>query len=237
MTQPADFPRLVRPKKDSSTGALRSRKIAQAPFVTISREAGAKGHELAHALAAALAAQSADPALGGWRVYDREICERILRDGKLKSDMEALLAEKYRSAIEDYLIETFSGYSSQASIYYEIFKTVRSLALGGKAILLGRGAVCCTQDLVGGLHLRLVASEKTKIAVLADREGLSAQQARSRAAELDASRAKIAEVYFKKDLASPLLYNSVWNVDKTPIGAIAEFVVSWIKRESAALAS
>ena len=215
---------------------LRSKKVAQSPFITLSREAGAKGHELAHAILRSLEAESS-PSLRGWRIFDREICERMLREGKLNSDIQVLLSEKYVSVIEDYLIEAFSGRSSQASRYYELFKTVRALALGGKAILLGRGAVCCTQDLVGGLHLRLVASERTKIDVLAKLEGLSQEQARLRAEELDSSRAKIAEVYFKRDIRSPALYHAVWNVDKTPIPVIADFVVSWIKKETAALAA
>lgn len=217
---------------------FRSNKIAQAPFVTISRQAGARGHELAAAILSALESEMPDPTLSGWRSYDREICEKILRDKKLKMDLDSLLSEKYRSAIEDIFHETFSGRPSQAAVNYEIFKAVRALALAGKSVIVGRAAACFTQDLIGGLHLRLVASEKTRLEVLARLDGLATlEQARERARELDYSRAKTAEVYFNRNIEDPLLYHAIWNVDKTPMTEIAEWVVRWIQQETATLAA
>jgi len=69
-------------------------------------------------------------------------------------------------------------------------KTIRALAQAGHVLLIGRGSVFATEDMDGGIHVRLVAPRKDRVRNIArsveksqaDAEAWIAHQEKSRAA-------------------------------------------------------
>src|ERR1700688_4460009 len=111
----------------------------RAPFVTISREAGAGAHAVAEALLARISREK-DPIFSGWQIFDRSLCEQVAADPELHVSLESLLNEDFHSGLDDYLRNVLANLSSQARIDHHMFRTVRSICSLGRAVVIGRAA-------------------------------------------------------------------------------------------------
>lgn len=205
----------------SAEGRLGEREYAVRPFVTISREAGAGGRSLADAVLREASARG----LGAWHRFDDELCKAVLADPKIRTSLEALVAERVRGALEDELLQLFGGESSQAHVYGRMFQCVRRVAALGNAVILGRGAACYTRKLEGGVHVRLTAPRSVRVARMASVMGLRHADAETWIDEQDSNRALLVRRYFKRDVADPLLYDAVWNTGSLSVETIARCVV------------
>ncbi|MCM8794240.1 MAG: cytidylate kinase-like family protein [Candidatus Omnitrophica bacterium] len=212
----------------------REKKEVPRPFVTVSRQTGAGGHTFANMLVGRMAAEE-DPLFWGWRIFDRELCTRVLEDPKIKISLESLLTEEYRSQVEDMLFNLLEDQTPQEIVIKKIFETLITLASFGNVILIGRGGACVTSRLPGGIHLRLVAPETTRVRRMQDLLGIGQQQAKKIVAEQDAARRQLVKECFGKDIDDPLLYDAVWNTEKIPMPVIVEMTMEMIKRKAAEL--
>jgi cytidylate kinase len=224
MTRPAEeVLRYLRSVSGDGRGA-KAETESRYPFVTVSRQAGAGGRSLAQALASAAAAVK-QPEFQGWKVFDDELCRRITEDPELVVPLKDLLNEEYRTALEDYLLRVIAAESSQALVYRKMFETIRTIAALGKAVIVGRGASTVTRDLPLGVHIRLVASRKTRVERMASRLGLDSAHASRWVDEHDAGRARLVKDFFKRDINDPLLYDLVCNTDTMSLSQIASAAV------------
>jgi len=205
------------------------------PFVTLSRQAGAGGHALAQAIVKEADRLGREEALfHGWQIVDQGLVERLLEDPKLHVTLRELMDEAFHTEIEDYVNTLIAGTSPQRLVYRRVFETVRKLATGGKAVILGRAGSVVTRGLPGGVHIRLIASRPTRIQAMMERYKLGHMEAERQMDELDASRARLLRTYFHHDIDDPHLYDAVWNADSCRLAAIARAVVS-VARDKAAL--
>ena len=207
-------------------------KEGRDPFITISRQTGAGGHTLALDILDEITKQKRDPIFEGWKMFDEELCKRVVEDPELKVSMNALLGEEYRSQMEDLLDEILIGLTPQEVIVKKIFDILRTLATFGRSILVGRGGACLTRDLPLGIHVRLVASPSSRIQRMMKLMNLSEAKARELVAKQDTARAQLVKTYFHKDINDPLLYDVIWNTDTVPLPEIARSVVNLVKAKS-----
>lgn len=201
-------------------------------FVTISRQAGAGGRTMADALLAEFARRGT-PALAGWQWADREVCESLAADPRLNVSLRALLDERYRGRLEDYLAQVIGGAAPQVKVHHALFATMRSLAAVGKVVLVGRAGVCATRQMPGGVHVRLVAGRDSRIKRVAARFGFDEAKARRWVDEQDLARAALAKDYFAADLNDPLLFDATFNTDvvspAAAAGMVADLVLARVK--------
>lgn len=197
------------------------------PFVTVSREAGAGGHTFARALIGAME-RAPEAMLHGWQVFDDDICRRIAEEAGLKATWRALMDEEYHTAIEDFIYQFVARTSPQGELLTRIFKTARTLAAAGKAVIIGRGGACLTRDYPGGIHVRLVAPVDLRVRTLMARHGLDRPAALARLRETDEARERLVRRHFKRDIADPLLYDSVWNTGTVAMEAIVSSVMAQV---------
>lgn len=207
----------------SAEDAVGRRAPGAAPFVTVSRQAGAGGTRLARLLLAELERRD-DARLRGWRVYGRELCDALSRDERLSVDLDALLREAYRGDIEDALARVIGDLSPQSAVLGRLFKVIRAAAAAGKAIIIGRGAACATSRLPLGVHVRLVAPRRARLAAFMHGTRLGREDAERRLDELDRSRAALVKKQFGRDIDDPLLYDATYNVDRVPLERVAREV-------------
>lgn len=202
------------------------------PFVTISRQAAAGGHLLAHVTMTDFLKHEESELFKGWHVFDRDLCEVIMKDPKLQGSVESLMAESYRSEWEDMIAGMISGRASQYEAHKRMFGIVRGLAMIGKVIIVGRAARFVTRDLPRGVHVRVVAVRSDRVKWLMKRFNLSNVEAEKAIDRQDYERQKMAKSFFDADLDNPLLYDTVWNTSTVGMHDIAGSVIQMIRSRS-----
>ncbi len=171
------------------------------PVVTVSRQHGAHGAEVARQLAADL----------GFQLFDREILHRIAESAHLSERVVETLDEKTRDLLTDWLTAvTSSAYLSPAEYHTHLWHVVAALAQHGGAVILGRGA-----HLILGpqraLRVFVVAPLETRVRTVQEREGVSERDARHRILEVESERRAFLLRHFHAEFADPTGFDVVVN--------------------------
>lgn len=124
-------------------------------FITISRQYGCEGTALAHRLADILN-ERCRPSFA-WVAYDHELLSKISTDARLRDNVIQALDSRRHDSMGKLFNTILNRKANDASEMRQLAEVVRSLALLGRAVLLGRGSYLITQDLKTGLHVKLVA--------------------------------------------------------------------------------
>ena len=211
-----------------ASGARRKpRPKTPAPYVTISRESGAGGREVGEALARLLTEPGSHTP---WKCYDRELVDEIIRDHNLSEKLRSSLEEEQMSRLDDWVSSVIEHKPPQVVLAEKTARTVRSLALRGHAVILGRGGGILTRDLPMGLHVRLIAPKTVRL----ERKQ---EQARKQGKELheadldriDAARAGYVRSYWGADQTDPHNYDLVLNTHCLGIEACAMLIAGMVR--------
>jgi cytidylate kinase len=209
-------------------------KKGRFPFVTISRQAGAGGQALGTLLGEKIQQLYQEPLFQGWHLCNQELCRMIVQDDPaLKSSVESLRRTEYHSQAEDMLSQLIYGGSSQDLVIKKMFHLMRTFALHGKVIFVGRGSNFLTHDLPLGIHVRLEAPIESRVRRMMQSLGLSEKKAREEIAEKDKAKAELVKTFFHKDLRDPLLFDVLWNTDRVPLEEIAKILIGMIRDKAA----
>lgn len=171
------------------------------PVVTVSRQHGAGGAEVAKTLAQDL----------GLDLFDREIIQRIADSAHLSERVVSSLDEKDRELLADWLSALSSRSHLSAMEYrYHLSRVVGAVAHHGGAVILGRGA-----HLILGqgeaLRVLVVAPLEARVRAVMDREGLGERDARQRIVTVEADRKAFLMKHFHADFADPTTFDLVVN--------------------------
>lgn len=191
-------------------------------FVTISREVGSSGTEIAAELGRRL----------DWHVYDHEIVDSIARHENVRESLVEQLDEKTQSLVEDAVrrfLQMLEGKPLGSEEYHEgLVRTVAYFAARGSAILVGRGANFILAGMPG-LHVRIVGSPEIRAARLAERWGVPPCEAAVRMARGDEERRLFVRHHFKRDVQDPRAYDLVFNTDRVSVVQVADAIVAAMK--------
>jgi len=152
-------------------------KLATAgPVITISREVGCNGIKLAKKIACRLNEQRF---LDDWRVLSKEIFQKSAKE--LEMDTEHVMrvfteTEKY--SFEE-IIKAFNNrnFKSERQITNTVKDIVRSCAVEGFAIIVGRAGHILASDIKNAFHIRLVAPLEYRIKVVQEKNDLNRENA------------------------------------------------------------
>jgi hypothetical protein len=184
------------------------------PFITVSRQAGAGGHLLAHVILTDFLKYKDDDFFAGWHVFDRELCEVVAEDPEVQSSMEDLLTERRRSEAYEFIEGLLTGLPRQYLQHKKTFRIIRVLALLGKVIIVGRAGAMVTSDLPFGIHLRLVASEAARTGWMMRKLKATKDRAHAAIRDQDSDRRRLVKTFFGRDIDDPLAYDAVFNSEK-----------------------
>ncbi len=174
---------------------------ARRPVVTVSRQHGAGGGEVARRLAESLELD----------LFDREIIQRIAESTHLSERVVSALDEKDKELLTDWLaaISTRS-YLSPAEYRYHLSRLVGAVAHHGGAVILGRGA-----HLILGqgeaLRVLVVAPLERRVRAVMGREGLAEREAHRRIVAVEADRKAFLMKHFHADFADCTTFDLVAN--------------------------
>ncbi|MHB1306700.1 MAG: cytidylate kinase-like family protein [Limisphaerales bacterium] len=216
----------------SPAKSVRSSKSGKAPLaITISRECGAGGHEIAVRLTTLLQAQAVSPN-APWTVFDRNLIDKVLEDHNLPTRLGQFLHEDRVNELEDIMQEILGTQPSSWKLVGQVTETILKLAELGNVILVGRGANVITAQLDHVFHVRLVGSIERRVERIRQQMNLSQREAEALAAKEDRGRARYLKKYFGVAIDNPLLHHLTINTDRLDLGEAAELIAVAARRHA-----
>jgi cytidylate kinase len=177
--------------------------------VTISRQAGCGALVVAEKLAAYLKEHL--PGEASWKVFDRNLMEKVMEDHNLPGRLARLIPEDRVSQIEDILADVFEVHPTAQTVIRQTTETMLKLAGLGNVILIGRGGNMITARLPHVIHVRLVAPLEKRIEHARQFYNMTETGAHKFCLSQDRARARYFKKYFNADIDDPLLYHAVIN--------------------------
>jgi cytidylate kinase len=195
--------------------------------VTVSREYGSGGGEIALRLADRL----------GWRLVDHEIVVQVARDLDItEAEAEArdervqstvsLILNSMRAVNPAIFSVTPAQVDSDEQIYREALRrVVEASAAAGNVVIVGRGSQMLLADYRDVLHVRIVAPLEKRVEYVMEREALSRDDARARIQlkERDRQRYLQTEYHHRPDEAQ--LYDLVINTSVIDLDSAVNLIV------------
>jgi cytidylate kinase len=208
--------------KDHQARDQAIRQLAKAikPYLTISREAGAYGPEIAGMVGQKL----------GWEVFDKNLLDNLAERFHLNRGMLDVVDETQSNWVYDVL----GTWMDPKIVPHEKYvcclgRVIHAAARVQNCIFVGRGA----QFLLPrerGLRVRIVAPERYRIAQVIKRQGLKVAEARKWMEETDRGRREFVERFFHHNLDDPHLYDLVINTENLGIPGAVDLIVAAAQR-------
>lgn len=185
--------------------------------ITITREYGAGGGEVARKLADSL----------GWELLDRELLHQAAEVEHVPDAELERLDEKTIS-----MSDRFRLHPPHQKYLHGLKAVVQKAAERGRVVLIGRGA----RHLLGepktgapdALHLRLVAPRAWRAARMSQLNGWSTEQALAKCVETDRVRERFTRYFFGDRATQAAEYDLIYNSGRLPLddaATVAERIV------------
>jgi cytidylate kinase len=187
--------------------------------ITITREYGAGGGELARKLAETL----------GWELLDRELLHQA---AEVEHVPDAELERLDEKAIS--MADRFRLHPPHQKYLHGLQRAAESAAARGNVIVVGRGARHLLSKRPGALHLRLVAPKPWRAQRMAQLAGWPLEQAVARLTETDRIRDRFARYFFGDQARQAAQYDLIFNTGRTALDDVAAVVVAIVRRAAAA---
>ena len=187
--------------------------IAHMRAVTISREYGSGGGEIAQRLAARL----------GWQLVDHEVVARVARELGMSQDEAAEQDERAESFVArllnnlqviepNVLINPPLAHPHDVQAYHAaVCRVVEAAAEEGRVVIVGRAGQFVLRQHRDVLHVRVVAPLAQRIQYVARRERLDEAGARARIQDKETNRARYVQTFYRSRTDDPHLYDLVVN--------------------------
>ena len=176
-------------------------------FVTLSRDEGSMGDDIAAELANRL----------GWHLFDKEIVNYIAENNHVREDMVRQLDERSQGLVQEAILRLLrmpENASFGSEEYHEaLLKTLATLATKGGAILVGRGSNFALRWSEHGLHVRITGSFEVRLRRASELWQVPPAKARPCLMATDADRRSFIRHHFRKDFDDFRHYDLVLNTD------------------------
>jgi len=110
---------------------------------------------------------------------------------------------------------------------------IRDLGERGDIVVLGRGSQMILCDLPGALHVLTLAPQELRVERLADREGISQEEAARQIQDSDRARAAFHRKFWKVDVNDPALYDITLQTSQLTYEVGAELVAAAARAKAA----
>jgi cytidylate kinase len=202
--------------------------VGQMRAVTISREYGSGGGEIAQRLATRL----------GWQLIDYEIVTLLayrlgisVQEAEEHDEHAAGLVQRLltnmRSIEPAMLINLPPGMAKPEEVYHRaLHQVVRAAARERHAIIVGRGGQVVLGQRRDVLHIRVIAPLELRIRYVMLREQLDYGAARTRIQMKDRDRRRYLQTQYQCDNADPHLYDLVCNTSVLNLDQVVDIICS-----------
>jgi len=199
-------------------------------LITISRQYGAGGSEVAAIVARML----------GWRVVDNELVERVAALAGLAPEDIARQEERVPTFIErlagtliaatpELVVPPEAGGTapalSEADLVRITERVVEEVAAEGRVVLVGRAAPAVLARERDAIHVKVVAPRDWRVRVIMQRLGVPLEEATRLTDETDRNRARYHRQHYQRDWHDPANYHLVLNTAALGLEGAAETIV------------
>jgi cytidylate kinase len=167
----------------------KDKKPKPLPVITLSREKGSGGKLIADLVAKKLGKN--------WKVYHKEIIEKIAQETKLEKELISQIDEKNISLVEKLIGDFLGKHHPPLSTYYrQLIKILSQINQRGYAVIVGRGAEYLLPQ---ALKIRIICEMEQRIKWLMQFEKLSRKQALEQIEKSDTERLNFIKTLYKHD--------------------------------------
>ncbi len=204
------------------------------PLITVTRQYGAGGSQVAELVAKAL----------GWTVIDNEFVDEVARRAGL-SAAEVAQREERAPGLLERLARTLAAASpelfitesavsdaerDEKTIVRMAERIIHEAATIGRVVLVGRGAQAILALHPDALHVYLVASKPWRMQLAVKELGVDPAKVEKELEETDKHRDQYTKTYYNRTRADPTNYDLVVNTERLGLEGAAELVVAEAKR-------
>ena len=204
------------------------------PLITVSRQYGSGGSEIARLVAGAL----------GWTVIDNEFISQVAERAGLPPD-EVAAREERAPSLTERLVRALASASPEVFVPSATVDTapdeevlvrqteavIAKAAAEGRAVLVGRGATAflATAQPADALHVMVVAPRDARIRVTMERLRLDEKAAAAEMDATDADRDRYMEKWYRRKRQDPSNYHLILNTDWLGYDGAADLVVAAVR--------
>ncbi|HEY4219287.1 MAG TPA: cytidylate kinase-like family protein [Gemmatimonadaceae bacterium] len=205
-------------------------------LITISREFGAGGSELARALGERLA----------WPVLDQDIVQRVATRMQLDAGTVERFDEHPPSLLariatvlivpqpDIYSFPTQSDVPDHDTIARATRRVIEEAAETLPLVVVGHGAQCIFGDRGDVIHVRVIAPVAARVRLIVERMRVESAFASTLARRADHDRQTYMQRYFHQDWRNELLYDLQINTGRTSIADAVQLIAELVRLREAA---
>jgi cytidylate kinase len=208
--------------------------------VTISREYGSGGGEIAARLAKRLR----------WQLVDHALVERVaseLGTSVEEAEVHDEQSEGFIAQLVNSMQYLYPAYTTSASpeaflsgevVYCEtVNKIVRGAAAQGHVVIVGRASQVILADRRDVLHVRIIAPFEQRVTYVMQREGVDRHTAEARIRRKDHERARYLEREYHHKPDEVQLYDLVLNTSRLDLESAVDIICSTLHEIAQGLAT
>ena len=203
-------------------------EIAMNSVITIGRQFGSGGREIAQKVASEF----------GIKCYDKELLARAAKDSGLCEEVFEHHDEvPTNSFLYNLVMDTYSfGYNSSAyvdmpvshKVFLAQFDTIKKLADEEPCVIVGRCADYALQGRDNLIRIFISGDEDVKIKHVMERFGITEQQAKDMCTKKDKQRRSYYDYYSSKKWGNVNTYDLAVNSSVLGIDGTAEFIIQYV---------
>jgi len=201
----------------------KKRETNPKPTITISREFGCEAFPIAERLQELMEQKTGE----SWILMDKALLEEVAKNHSLSESLLRGIGEK--SHFFDEIMATFSPlWKSERDLFQLICRQIVAVAAAGNVILVGRGGAFVTRSMKNCHHFRLYASEGFKVASIARRLDITAEEAEKVISRRQKQRDKFIRDFLNQDARDLSIYHLVINNDKNNTEKAAQTIMEYV---------
>lgn len=198
------------------------------PIVTVSRQYGSGGSEVAERIARTL----------GWKLYDNAVVEEVASRLRMTPAEVSAREERVPSLVERMasamalgvpevmpMVADYAAQPSEERMVMVTRRVIEDAVRAGPAVLVGRGAQCMLAARADAIHVFCYAPFEDLVRRAIEELGIPAAEARKHVADTNAQREQYVKTYFKRDWRDLGNYDICLNTASLGLDGSAELVV------------
>lgn len=202
-------------------------KEKPAPCITISREFGCQAYPLAEELIRRFNARVAG---NPWVVIGRQLIEEVSELSGFSVDQIEKSQDTPASLKSIFSMFLDNSRAEETEVFTHMKSVIRTFAERGNCVIVGRGAVCVTQDLRNCIHLRLVAPYDFRLKNIMKCHNLDEKEAGKFVELHQQQRDDFVRRFTGDDIDNSRLFHLVLNNARMSIADIATIVEVYLMR-------
>src|SRR6266516_1394900 len=208
--------------------------IATMRAITISREYGSGGGEIAGRLTKRLA----------WQLIDHEVVVRVAQKLHV-SEEQAVAHDECVESLASRILKSLRlvhptmpvtveiPFTMDSRAFYEArCQVIEGAVASGQVVIVGRGAQAHLANRRDVLHVRVVAPLEARIAYVMSREDLDQAAAQARILQKDQERARYLQKFYHRHPSDPHLYDLVLNTGILDLESAVEVIALVLERKA-----